>query len=224
MIKGVVFDFNGTLFWDSQLHMDVWREFSKNLRDIPFTDEEMLKHMFGRTNEYILKYLTGETPSKELIEKSAKETEKCYQNMCRENKDKCKLANGAIEFLDFLKENNIPRAIATMSEWANVKFYIKEFNLEKWFDIDNIVYSNGKIPGKPAPDIFNIAIEKLNLSPQDVLIIEDAISRLEAAKRANAGEIIAIASREAVEYYKNLDYVSQIITNFNQIDKNIFLM
>ena len=47
------------------------------------------------------------------------------------------------EFLDYLKENNIPRAIATMSEWDNVEFYIKEFRLEKWFDIDKIVYSDG---------------------------------------------------------------------------------
>ena len=53
--------------------------------------------------------------------------------------------------------------IATMSEWDNVEFYIKEFNLGKWFDLDKIVYSDGTIPGKPAPDIFMIAAEKLDL-------------------------------------------------------------
>ena len=54
-----------------------------------------------------------------------------------------------------------------MSEWDNVDFYIKEFNLAEWFDIDKIVYSDGKIPGKPAPDIFLIAAKRLNLNPAD---------------------------------------------------------
>ena len=72
--------------------------------------------------------------------------------------DKFKLAPGAVEFLDYLKENNIPRTIATMSEWDNVEFYIKEFKLEKWFDLDKIVYSDGTIPGKPAPVPISITL------------------------------------------------------------------
>ena len=37
----IIFDFNGTLFWDSQLHYDAWRDFSKILRGYEFTDEEI---------------------------------------------------------------------------------------------------------------------------------------------------------------------------------------
>ena len=40
-MKGIIFDFNGTLFWDSKLHYDAWREFSKELRGYEFTDEEI---------------------------------------------------------------------------------------------------------------------------------------------------------------------------------------
>ena len=39
--KGVIFDFNGTLFWDSEKHLEAWREFSKRLREHAFTDDEM---------------------------------------------------------------------------------------------------------------------------------------------------------------------------------------
>ena len=39
--KGIIFDFNGTLYWDSQLHYEAWREYSKMLRGYEFTDEEM---------------------------------------------------------------------------------------------------------------------------------------------------------------------------------------
>ena len=57
-MKGIIFDFNGTLFWDSQLHYDAWREYSKILRGTEFTDEEMRLNMFGRTNKDIIKQQT----------------------------------------------------------------------------------------------------------------------------------------------------------------------
>ena len=124
--------------------------------------------------------------------------------------------------LDFLKEHNIPRTIATMSEWCNVEFYIREFKLEQWFDIDKIVYSDGSIPGKPAPDIFLIAAEKIDLLPRDCLVIEDAIAGIKSAKAAGIGKIYAIASMEPDEFYQNINGVDKIIHNFDEIDRNIF--
>ena len=220
-MRGIIFDFNGTLFWDSQLHLDAWREYSAKLRGKPFSDDEMLKYMFGRTNEDIIEYAIGKKPDAKLVKKLAEEKEAYYRNMCLQNPEEFKLAPNAVEFLDFLKENNIPRTIATMSE-CNVEFYIKEFNLAKWFDLDKIVYSNGKIPGKPAPDIYQIAAKNLGLNPCECIVIEDALSGIEAAEKAGIGNIIAIASREPVDFYKDVKGVSQIITDFNQIDKSIF--
>lgn len=221
-MKGIIFDFNGTLFWDSQLHMDAWRDYSEKLRGTPFSDEEMLNYMFGRTNEDIITYALGKKPDAELVKKLAWEKEAEYRAVCLENPEDFKLAPHAIEFLDFLKSNNIPMTIATMSEWCNVEFYIKEFHLEKWFDLEKIVYSDGKIPGKPAPDIYEIAAANIGLKPCDCIVIEDAISGIKSAQSAGIGKIIAIASREPVEFYQNINGVSQIITDFNQIDKNIF--
>ena len=145
-----------------------------------------------------------------------------YRKQCLIDKENFKLAPGAIEFLDYLKENNIPRTIATMSEWDNVEFYIKEFDLPRWFDVDKIVYSNGKIPGKPAPDIFMIAADKIGLNPKDCVVIEDAIAGINSAKSAGIGKIIAIASMEPVEYYQKIDGVSEIIKSFDEIDRSMF--
>ena len=108
-----------------------------------------------------------------------------------------------------------------MSEWDNVEFYIKEFNLEKWFDIDKIVYSDGTIPGKPAPDIFLIAAEKIGLAPKDCVVVEDAIAGIKSASNANIGKIIAIASLEPIEFYKQMPEVCQIIKNFYEFDKTL---
>ncbi len=221
MYKGIIFDFNGTLFWDSEKHQEAWREFSKRLRDHAFTDEEMREYMFGRTNEDIIAYLIGKKPSPDLVEKFAKEKESVYRDMCRNDQENTVLAPGAIDFLNYLVENNIPHTIATMSEKDNVEFYIEEFKLAKWFDIEKIVYADGTIPGKPAPDIYIKAAEKLNLSPQECIVVEDAISGIESAQKAGIGKIIAIASMESIDLYKNIPAVSQIIKNFDEIDRNI---
>ena len=221
-MKGIIFDFNGTLYWDSALHYQAWREFSKILRGYEFTDEEMREKMFGHTTEDIIEYAIGKKPTKEMVDKYGKEKEALYRKRCLLDLDNFKLAPGAVEFLDYLKENNIPRTIATMSEWDNVEFYIKEFKLEKWFDLDKIVYSNGKIPGKPAPDIFLIAAEKLGLEPKDCVVVEDAIAGINSAKSAGIGKIIAIASLEPLEFYKKIDGLEGIIKDFSEFDRNIF--
>jgi beta-phosphoglucomutase-like phosphatase (HAD superfamily) len=221
-MKGIIFDFNGTLFFDSHMHYEAWRIYSKKLRGYEFTDDEMREKMFGRTNADIIEYAIGKKPTEEMVEKLAKEKEGMYRQMCLDNPETFVLSPGAEDFLTYLKENNIPMTIATMSEWDNVEFYIKEFNLARWFDLDKIVYSNGEIPGKPAPDIYEIAAKNIGLSPKDCIVVEDALSGIESANKAGIGTIIAIASVESDDLYKKIPCVKQIIHHFNEIDKNIF--
>ena len=221
--KGIIFDFNGTLFWDSAKHKQAWKDYAKKLCNRPFTNEEMIKFMFGRTNEQILEYILGKKPTPELVKKVEKEKEEIYRQMCFDDIENFHLAQGVENFLDFLKENNIPRTIATMSEKTNVDFYIENFNLAKWFDIDKIVYSDGKIPSKPAPDIYQIAAKNLELDPKDCIVVEDAVSGIESANRAGIGKIIAICSEESPELYKSIPAVSEIINNFDEFNRNLFL-
>ena len=89
MIKYIIFDFNGTLFQDSKLHEDAWRDYSKKLRGTPFTDEEMQKYMFGRSNEEIITYAIGRKPTKDECLKWANEKEEYYRQMVL-NKISCK--------------------------------------------------------------------------------------------------------------------------------------
>ena len=109
-----------------------------------------------------------------------------------------------------------------MSEWDNVEFYIKEFHLEKWFDLEKIVYSDGTIHGKPAPDIFQIAAKKIGLHPSECVVVEDAIAGIRSAQGAGIGKVIAIASLEPIEFYKKIDGIEEIIKDFYEFDKNIF--
>lgn len=123
MYKGIIFDFNGTLFFDSEKHLEAWREFSKHVRKYEFTDEEMRDFMFGRTNKDILAYLLKREPEPELVEELTREKEALYREMCRKDKIHTVLADGATELLDYLVENNIPHTIATMSEKNKCRFF-----------------------------------------------------------------------------------------------------
>ena len=134
----------------------------------------------------------------------------------------CKfLADGAVEFLDYLKAHNIPRTIATMSEKVNVDFFIEGFHLARWFDLEKIVYDNGKIPGKPAPDIYEIAAKNLNLAPSECIVVEDAVSGIAAAKNAGIGKIIAIGPREKHDFLMSLEGVTETITNFYEFNREV---
>ena len=219
--KGIIFDFNGTLFWDSKMHLEAWREYSKKLRKNAFTDEEMRNYMFGRANEDIVRYLIVRQTEKELVEKCQNEKEAVYREMCRKDKENFVLAKGVEKFLDYLKENNIHRTIATMSEGNNVKFFIEGFKLAKWFDVDKIVYDNEKIKGKPAPDIYLIAAKNLNLKPEDCIVVEDAVSGIESARAAGIGHIVAIESMETRELYETIPAVSEIIADVDDFDIDI---
>ena len=216
-MQGIIFDFNGTLLFDSQLHYDAWKLFSKKLRGYEFSDTEMREKMFGRRNADIIEYALGYTPSEEEITRLAYEKEEMYRQMCLKNRKEFVLAPYAEDFLDYLKEKNIPRTIATMSEWDNVEFYIKEFKLERWFDLDKIVYSDGKIAGKPAPDIYLIAAKNIGIAPENCVVIEDSLAGLESANNANIGHIIAIATLENDSFYSQIPYVKGIIHNYKDV-------
>ncbi|MFR1671346.1 MAG: hypothetical protein ACLSWI_00180 [Candidatus Gastranaerophilaceae bacterium] len=60
------------------------------------------------------------------------------------------------------------------------------------------------------------------LKPEECIVVEDAISGIDSANSAGIGKIIAIASLESTDLYKNIPAVSQIIHNFDEIDRNIF--
>ena len=87
--KGIIFDFNGTLLFDSEKHLEAWREYSRQLRGTAFTDEEMQAHMFGRTNEDIIAYAIGKKPSKELVIKLGleKEAVSCFYFFRTDNRE-----------------------------------------------------------------------------------------------------------------------------------------
>ena len=198
MKKAVIFDFNGTLFADSDKHREGWKRFLAKY-GLDVDDEELRTHYLGRTNPYILKRVFGEDLAPELIAERTLEKEATYRQCCMEDPDSFHLIAGAIAFLDHLKASGVDFTIATGSEYSNVDFYFDKFELGRWFDRSRVVLDDGSFPGKPAPDGYLRAAKVLGRDPADCIVFEDSISGVRAAHAAGIGQTVAITTEVSAE-------------------------
>lgn len=211
--KGVIFDFNGTLFWDSVQQEYAWRKFAKEIIHREISDLEFKKYIHGRSNDFIFEYLFGKPIPQDELHELSEQKEKLYRELCIEQLP-FQLAPGATELLDNLKTKNIPRVIATASGKTNVDFYIQYLGLGKWFESNRIIYNDGSICGKPAPDIYIKAAQAINVLPENCIVFEDAISGIQAASSAGIGKIIAVVPKDNQDNFKNMNEVHDVISNY----------
>ena len=110
--QGVVFDFNGTLFWDTELQNRSWDKFLDKY-EFKLSEEEKLTWVHGINAMDTFEYLFKRPCSAEEVFRLTEEKEVIYRKMCLEQG--MEWAAGALELIEFLKENNVPIAIATAS-------------------------------------------------------------------------------------------------------------
>jgi len=213
-IKGVIFDFNGTLFWDTAFH-DLAFDIFLEKHDLQLTDEEKRVKIHGQANPDIMRGIFGDQLTEKEITDYTQDKETIYRQLCIND---LKLAPGAEELFDFLKGKAIPFTIATSAGIENVSFYFENMNLNRWFRLDKVAYNNGTFRGKPHPDVFLAAANKLELTTGETIIFEDSIVGIEAAENAGAGKICIVNSYG--ENYNRFSY--DIITNFDCVDRKLF--
>lgn len=215
--KAVIFDFNGVLLWDTELHEQAWKAYSEELRGYALTNEEMKTHVHGRPNSAIFEYLIGRKLNAEELEQHTQGKESAYRDLCLGLGSDFVLSPGAIQLLDFLKDQAIPHTIATASEITNLRFFFEHLHLDKWFRFEDVVYDDGTFPGKPAPDIYLKAAEKLGFSTKDCIVIEDSRSGMKAAHAADIGYIIALGPVASHTELKTLPGVNVAIAQLDEI-------
>ena len=219
MLKGILFDFNGTLLFDSDLHMDAFRRVFPLFGKPAPTDEFMIGKIFGRTNETIWRENFDARAQKADVVRFTDEKETLYRSACLERRDVFHLVDGAEDLLNYLKENGVPYALATGSDWGNVSFYLNELGLNRWFTTDNMVWDDGTYPGKPAPDIYHKAAEKIGLSASDCLVFEDGTSGIRAANAADAGSVTVICEEKLPSPLTEQTQVNGVFHNLNDWKK-----
>jgi HAD superfamily hydrolase (TIGR01509 family) len=111
------------------------------------------------------------------------------------------------EVLEELRQMKLHLAIATSSVSASARPFLDRHGLTKFFEV--IVTGEEVEHGKPAPDIYLCAAQKLGIPAEACLVVEDALPGVAAAKAASM-RVVAIPDRRFVdphEYEKQADYV-----------------
>jgi HAD superfamily hydrolase (TIGR01509 family) len=109
--------------------------------------------------------------------------------------------------LEQLKEMKLRLSVATSSVSASALPFLERTGIKDYFDV--IVTGDEIERGKPHPDIYLYATEKLNATSDVCLVIEDALAGVAAAKAANM-RVAAIPDTRFVDrrgYEKEADYV-----------------
>lgn len=217
MIKGVIFDFNGTLFWDSNWHDKAWNTFTNNNSLKCRTDREKRTYMHGKGNSEILNYVFGKTLSAKEVDQFTIEKETLYRDLVLSDQSNLCLAPGATVLLEHLKLNGVPMTIATSSEKTNVDFFFKHLNLYNWFEYEKVVFDDGSIDAKPAPDIFLKASEKINTPIEQCIVLEDSLAGILAAKKAGAGRIIFVENDSPIDFSEICNYIDNRVKRLDEI-------
>ena len=212
--ESVIFDFNGTLFFDSHKHIEAWKRYIRAHGFGEISDETFKERFLGRNNAEILPALYGRPLSDDEIEREAEAKEAIYRDVCREKPEELHLVKGAEALFDCLQAREIPFTLATGSNLANVRFYFDTFGLGRWFDLARVVYDDGTLPGKPDPAIYHKALAALGVSPEGCTVFEDSFSGIHAAKNAGVSRVVAIATPEGRAYVEKLGLADLICTDF----------
>lgn len=211
----VVFDFNGTLFFDDDKHVAAWNQISKEIRGIGITPQELHENINGVPNQQTITFLSGGTYTQEQIDFHSQKKEAVYREKCMEDTENFHLVDGAEEYFDYLKSKNIPFTIATASIKPNVDFFIESFHLDRWIPRDHFVYDDGTYENKVA--MFQDACRILGSDPNHCLVFEDSGSGIRNAYEAGCSNIIIMAGQKDFAEFEGKPGVQKIIRSFREM-------
>ena len=175
----VVFDLDGLMFNTEELYQEVGAELLRR-RGCDFT-QDLLDQMMGRPSQVALQLMIDAHALAATVEELLAETDEIFPEILRE-----RLAPmpGLIELLNFLERHAIPKAIATSSRRAFVERVLGRFAFEPRFA--PILTSEDIVHGKPHPEIYLLAAQRLNIRPAEMLVLEDSQNGCRAAVAAGA--------------------------------------
>lgn len=105
----VIFDFNGTMFFDEAFQEKAWQQYMTEKLGRRITPEEFQTWIHGRTTGDTLEYFFGRSFTQQEADEEEEAEETIYRALCRQNPD-YKLADGLMEFLDFLVDHSPPQS------------------------------------------------------------------------------------------------------------------
>lgn len=196
-MKSILFDFNGTLFFDYQINYDAWQKTLKTIKNDDFDFDEFYNRHRSIRNNLMLEAFSNEYKlnlSNQDIEYYSDYKEVIYRKFVTDNKID-KLEDGVEELLDNLKNENVKINLVTASIQENVDFYFNNFNLYRWFDRRLVVYDDGISSNKA--EMYLLGAERIKEQIENVIVFEDSKTSIEEAIKAGCNNIVYVNSSNA---------------------------
>jgi len=181
MIKAVLFDLDGVLVSTDEYHYRSWVKLSKD-EGFDFFDHEFNHKFRGVARMKCIDIITeasGRKYSKEQKQELADRKNRYFiESLKSVTGDE--LLPGSLHALQELKKRGIKIAVASNSR--NAEMIVNQVGIGQYLDamVDGHQIENSK----PDPEVFLLAAMKIGVPPDNCLVVEDALTGIEAAHRA----------------------------------------
>ncbi len=210
-IKAVIFDLDGVIVCTDKFHYQAWKEIADGL-GIPF-DERVNHRLRGVSRmdslEIILEGYTGFPLTMKEKEAVAEQKNEIYRKLLQQMTPE-DVKKETRDTLRILRERGYRTALGSSSK--NARFILEKTGLTDAFDA--ISDGTNITKSKPDPEVFVKAAEFLKEQPERCLVVEDAVSGIEAAYAAGmkAAAVGVAASCEKAQYrWESITEILQIL-------------
>jgi beta-phosphoglucomutase len=215
MLRAVIFDLDGVIVDSHPAHLQAWKTFLHSLeRNV--SDSDLRFALEGYKREIILRHFLGDLTQEEVKDYGAKK-----DALFRASMDELKTVAGFAAFFDSVQAAGLPVALASSASRWRAEHTLNHLGLARAFRA--IVTGDDVANGKPDPAIFQAAARSLGADPADILVCEDAVSGVEAARRAGM-KCLAIAAngRRPLLQQAGADIVVGDFTEASLVELRIF--
>tara|TARA_B100002051_G_scaffold270711_1_gene304102 strand:+ start:375 stop:1019 length:645 start_codon:yes stop_codon:yes gene_type:complete len=213
MIKGVIFDMDGTIVDSLPFHHEAWRIFFEENKVDDFS-EKLKKYKGGGTLD-LMKAVYGDIYSIDELKKMSDDKEIIFRKIYKGN---IKPIEGFPEFFFYLKSKKILVGLASNAIRKNVTLTLDELGVHDLFD--SIICGDEVNFGKPNPEMFDKTVSRFKLEKDNCIIFEDSIEGVSAA--VNAGiNVIGVTSSIPGDILNNAGCIKSI-SNYQKFDLSIF--
>jgi beta-phosphoglucomutase len=181
--SAALWDLDGTLIDSQEYHWLSWRD-TLRAEGFDLTYDRFLAS-FGQRNDRILSGWLGVDADPARIRRIGEQKEAEYRQLAEEHG--LTPLPGAREWVEALRARGWKQAIASSAPVLNVQTMLRVTGLGA--SIDAIVSAEDVTRGKPDPQVFLVASEKLSIPPSRCVVVEDAAAGIEGARRAGMKSI-----------------------------------
>ena len=189
-VRAIIWDMDGVIVDTGLYHYRSW-QFAFNKQGKTFTEEDF-QSVFGQRNDNIIRKIMGREMTQTEIDSIAEDKEVYFRDTIKAN---VKLFPGVLALLKTIKSNHISAAIASSAPLENIRLILRETGIADYFQA--IVFGREVSEGKPSPQVYLKAAEKLRAEPCNCIVIEDAVAGVQGAKRAGMHCIAVTNTHEA---------------------------